>query len=60
MEINELQQEYMRLVFRAKDYADVCDDVNYMIADAAAGDIWALILAETTTDKAAQNPEFYT
>lgn len=58
--LDSLQNEYMRLVFKAKEYADVCDDVNYMIADAAAGDIWALILAEEASNKAAQNPQFYT
>lgn len=61
--IEELNSEYMRLVFRAKHYADNCDDVNYMIADSAANDMWALILLETARDKAAKkndNPMFFT
>lgn len=61
--IEELNSEYMRLVFRAKHYADFCDDINYMIADSAANDVWALILVETakkgyTNDN--DNPMFYT
>lgn len=46
-ELELIHAEYLRLLVRCNDFKAAGDDVNYMIADTAANDMYAMLLSES-------------